>query len=91
MLPSFSGKALPECVRSLMQDENSVIIDYFPKQTRLDLNGNMYSWMGVNLVPFIEGERIRQAVKMVENSFTEEEKERFKEGEVLVFINYKEK
>jgi 5'-3' exoribonuclease 2 len=90
VLPKFSNKALPPCVQSIMEDENSDLVDFFPTKTQLDMNGNYFSWMGVNLVPFIEAKRIRKAVKLVANQFTTEENERFKEGTVHVFLNSKE-
>ena len=73
-----------------MIQESSEIIDFFPSSTRLDLNGHYFTWMGINLVPFIDANRIRHAVKKLEEKFNKEEKERFQEGKVLVFINPKE-
>lgn len=90
VLPRFSNKVLPDCIREIMDDESSEITDFFPSTTQLDMNGHIYSWMGVNLVPFIEADRIRKVVKSVENRFSPEERERYKDGKVLVYINYKE-
>ena len=73
-----------------MENETSEIIDFFPTETHFDLNGNPFKWMGINLVPFIEPDRIRRAVKNVEHTFNEKEKERFKEGNILMYINSKE-
>jgi len=45
---------LPKCYQWLFTDVNSPIIDFYPTDFRLDVNGAAYAWMGVNLLPFID-------------------------------------
>lgn len=86
VLPPFSSKALPECLRNLMVDPSSEIIDFYPKKMELDINGHPYSWMGVNLIPFIDDTRIRTAVKRYNHLFKEEDNIRNSFGQTLVYF-----
>ena len=63
VLPPYSAKALPKCLEKLMKDPLSPIADYYPSDIKLDINGQPYAWMGVNLLPFIDAERIKKIVK----------------------------
>ena len=63
VLPPYSAKALPKCLEKLMQDPLSPIADYYPIDIKLDINGQKYAWMGVNLLPFIDADRIQKIVK----------------------------
>ena len=86
VLPPFSSKALPECLRNLMYDPNSEIIDFYQKNTELDVNGHPYTWMGVNLIPFIDDKRIRIAVSKNLHLFNKEDNERNNMGKTLVYV-----
>lgn len=87
VLPPYSSNALPSCLRDLMHNPHSELVDFYPKDVRLDINGQPYAWMGVNLVPFIDEHRIRKAVKKYCDGFTEEEIVYNTLGETLVFFN----
>ena len=51
-----------------MYQSDSEIIDFYPKNVKLDINGARYAWMGVNLLPFIDRQRLRDAmIKADEN------------------------
>jgi len=50
-----------------MSSSNSPIIDFYPIDFRLDVNGAAYAWMGVNLLPFIDTERLFKAMKEADN------------------------
>ena len=54
VFPSQSSHALPECYRWLMSSSKSPVIDFYPSEFKLDVNGAAYAWMGVNLLPFID-------------------------------------
>jgi len=46
-----------------MSSSKSPIIDFYPINFKLDVNGAAYSWMGVNLLPFIQVERLFKAME----------------------------
>lgn len=67
VFPKQSGHALPKCYHWLMSESKSPIIDFYPISFRLDVNGAAYAWMGVNLLPFIDQERLFKAMKEADN------------------------
>ena len=66
VLPRQSADALPKCYRHLLSDSSSEIIDFYPIDFKLDAENFRFLWMGVNLLPFIERERIVKAMKKAE-------------------------
>ncbi len=90
VLPPYSSYALPESLRDLMHNSSSEIADFFPKDILLDINGHPFSWMGVNLIPFVDEDRIREVVNRQKKIFTEEENIRNEFGYPLVYYNNKE-
>jgi len=58
VFPIQSSHAVPECYRKLYKPE-SEIIDFYPSDIKLDVNGARYAWMGVNLLPFLDRERLK--------------------------------
>jgi len=44
-----------------LYEPDSEIFDFYPSEVELDLNGARYAWMGVNLLPFINWERLLKA------------------------------
>jgi 5'-3' exonuclease len=89
VLPPYSSKALPQCLRQLMHDPFSELSDFYPDGIKLDINGQPYAWMGVNLIPFIDEHRIRKAVESRKHLFSDEENTRNRFGDTLVFYNQK--
>lgn len=73
-----------------MSESHSPIIDFYPTQFRLDVNGAARAWMGVILLPFIDQERLFKAMEMVDvgqTKLTESERHRNKRyGEILLFF-----
>jgi 5'-3' exoribonuclease 2 len=49
-----------------MSNSQSPVIDFYPTSFRLDINGAAFAWMGVNLLPFIDQERLFKAMKIVD-------------------------
>ncbi|GAO17756.1 hypothetical protein UVI_02033570 [Ustilaginoidea virens] len=63
VLPSASRHALPEVFHPLMTENDSEIIDFYPEEFEIDLNGKKMSWQGVALLPFIDMSRLLTAVQ----------------------------
>ena len=82
VMPASSGKlVLPTCYSDLMTDPKSPIIDYYPTDFKLDLNGKRFEWQGVALLPFIDEKRLRAALDGLDKYLTDEEKKRNSFGE----------
>jgi 5'-3' exoribonuclease 2 len=62
VFPASSKHAIPESFHSLMTDEDSDIIDFYPEDFDLDLNGKKQSWKAVVLLPFIDEKRLLDAM-----------------------------
>ena len=69
VFPKQSGHAIPKCYRHLMSDSNSPIIDFYPIDFRLDINGARYAWMGVDLLPFIDRQRLLKAMGEADDGY----------------------
>lgn len=63
VLPAASRHALPEVFHDLMLDKDSQIIDFYPEDFEVDLNGKKFAWQGVALLPFIDMPRLLSAVQ----------------------------
>lgn len=89
VLPKQSCQALPKCYHGLMSQSDSPVIDFYPIDFKLDINGAAYEWMGVNLLPFIQAERLFKAMSEVEKgneNLTLDEVERNKRsGDVMIY------
>lgn len=62
VLPAASRQAIPELFHDLMTNPNSEIIDFYPDDFVVDLNGKKWAWQGVALLPFIDSERLLSAM-----------------------------
>ncbi|KAG2467907.1 XRN2 exoribonuclease, partial [Polypterus senegalus] len=52
---------------------NSSIIDFYPEDFAIDLNGKKYAWQGVALLPFVDERRLRAALEDVYPDLTSDE------------------
>ena len=62
VLPSDSSHAVPNEARWLMSDPESPIIDFYPTEVPVDPNGKAMPWLWVVLLPFIEEDRLLDAL-----------------------------
>ncbi|CAG8002539.1 unnamed protein product [Penicillium olsonii] len=87
VLPASSNHALPKVFHPLMEDANSPIIDFYPEDFPLDLNGKKFAWQGVILLPFIDANRLLEAMGTVYPLLTEEESGRNTHGSEVLLLS----
>lgn len=69
-----------------MIDEESPIIDFYPDDFAIDMNGKKMAWQGVALLPFIDQTRLLDALKSKEDELTDDEKRRNRWGDNVMFV-----
>lgn len=76
VLPDRSKKIVPQAYRDLMTSPESPIIDFYPRDFELDMNGKKMEWEAVVKIPFIEERRLLDALETRQHLLTPEEKTR---------------
>ena len=86
-LPPRSCTFLPKPYQLLMTTGTSPIRDFYPSDFRIDMNGKRNPWEGVNLLSFINEERLKGAIAShaPDSTLTEEEKQRNSFGQDLEY------
>lgn len=88
VFPAASRQHVPEPWSELMTDPNSSIIDFYPEDFKIDLNGKKFAWMGVALLPFVDEERLLRAVAPKYSKLTLEEMQRNVRGDDRLYIGF---
>lgn len=63
VFPAASRSHVPEPWGRLMIDPDSPIIDFYPDDFKIDLNGKKFAWQGVALLPFVDEKRLWKALE----------------------------
>lgn len=87
VLPASSNHAIPQIFHGLMSDPDSEIIDFYPEDFAVDLNGKKFAWQGVVLLPFIDEKRLLAAMEKKYPLLTEDEKIRNSVGRDVLLIS----
>lgn len=85
VLPDRSKKIVPTVYHELMTDPKSPIIDFYPRDFELDMNGKKMEWEAVVKIPFIDEERLLAAMAPKNALLSEVEKQRNEFGVTLKF------
>jgi 5'-3' exoribonuclease 2 len=63
-----------------LYSQESPIIDFYPEDFKIDLNGKKFAWQGVALLPFVDEKRLKKAVKSLFDELTEDESKSFSQN-----------
>jgi len=87
VFPAASRSHVPKSWGELMVDPESPIIDIYPENFNIDLNGKKYAWQGVALLPFVNETRMKAALKPLYCFLTDEEVKRNERGDDRLFVS----
>ncbi|XP_041109824.1 5'-3' exoribonuclease 2-like [Polyodon spathula] len=86
VFPAASGNFLPVSWQALVTEPNSSIIDFYPDDFAIDLNGKKYAWQGVALLSFVDERRLRAALEEVYPDLCPGEIKRNSLGSDILFV-----
>jgi 5'-3' exonuclease len=70
-----------------MLEEESPIIDFYPTTFEIDMNGKKMAWQGVALLPFIDQQRLLEAMAIDYPKLTEDQVRRNAWGNDVLFVS----
>lgn len=85
VLPDRSKSIVPTVYWDLMTDPKSPIIDFYPRDFELDMNGKKMEWEAVVKIPFIDEKRLLDAMAPKNELLSDDEKSRNGFGVALKF------
>lgn len=86
VFPAASSAHVPAPWAELMSDPDSPIIDFYPEDFKIDLNGKKFAWQGVALLPFVDEKRLFKALEPYYSKLTEAEKRRNMRGDDRLYV-----
>jgi len=87
VLPAASRASIPEPYHDLMLNKDSEIIDFYPEEFEIDLNGKKMAWQGVALLPFIDMPRLLTAMATKDHLLSETDRIRNGLGKNYLIIS----
>ncbi|KAN0127489.1 XRN 5'-3' exonuclease N-terminus domain containing protein [Lactarius tabidus] len=87
VFPAASRQHIPAVFHTLMTEEDSPIIDFYPTTFEIDMNGKRMAWQGVALLPFIDPKRLLDAMAVHYPELTEDEVRRNAWGNNAIFTS----
>lgn len=85
VLPDRSKHIVPTPYHDLMTNPGSPIIDFYPRDFELDMNGKKMEWEAVVKIPFIDEKRLLDAMRTRDHLLSQDERERNDFGVTLKF------
>lgn len=85
VLPDRSKVIVPGAYHDLMTNTDSPIIDFYPRDFELDMNGKKMEWEAVVKIPFIDESRLLPAMRTKDHLLSQAEKDRNEFGVSLKF------
>ncbi|CAK1583944.1 unnamed protein product [Parnassius mnemosyne] len=86
VFPAASSQHVPEPWAKLMSDPFSPIIDFYPTDFKIDLNGKKFAWQGVALLPFVDENRLFKALEPYYKDLSQAEKQRNMRGHDRLYV-----
>ncbi|KAL7320183.1 5'-3' exoribonuclease 2 [Mucor circinelloides] len=87
VLPAASKSHIPKPFHNLMTEGDSPIIDFYPTEFEVDMDGKKWEWQGVVKLPFIDTARLLEAMRTVYDQLNEEEVIRNSEGPSVLYVS----
>ena len=86
----FSGNQLYLLMRisiQMMSNFDSPLSKYFPTEFTVDLEGKIFSWEGIVILPFVDENKLAEVTADLDRELEGEVKERNKAGNASLFAN----